>query len=108
MKGKPVVVSVTLMKPCIVSEFEKAADAIVVNYETQGQAVMDIIKGKFEPSGLLPMQMPASMETVEKQFEDVPRDMDCYQDSEGNKYDFGFGMNWKGVINDARVQKYAR
>jgi len=106
MKGKPVIVSITLIKPCVVSEFEQAADAIVVNYETQGQAIMDIIKGKVEPSGLLPMQMPANMETVEKQFEDVPRDMDCYKDSEGHVYDFGFGMNWKGVINDARVQKY--
>ena len=106
MKGKPVIVSITLIKPCVVSEFEQAADAIVVNYETQGQAIMDIIKGKVEPSGLLPMQMPANMETVEKQFEDVPRDMDCYKDSEGHVYDFGFGMNWKGVIEDARVQKY--
>lgn len=106
MKGKPVIVSITLVKPCIVSELEQASDAIVVNFETQGQAIMDIIKGKVEPSGLLPMQMPANMETVEKQFEDVPRDMDCYKDGEGHVYDFGFGMNWKGVINDTRVQKY--
>lgn len=29
-----------------------------------------------------------------------------YVDSEGHAYDFAFGMNWKGVINDERVQKY--
>ena len=44
---------------------------------------------------------------VEKQFEDVPHDMVPYKDAQGNIYNFGFGLNWKGVINDARTQKYA-
>lgn len=43
-------------------------------------------------------------ETVEQQHEDVPRDMVCYTDSEGNTYDFAFGLDWKGVIRDARVE----
>jgi beta-glucosidase len=46
------------------------------------------------------------MKTVEEQSEDVPRDMKCYFDSDGNNYDFGFGLNWKGVINDERAAKY--
>jgi beta-glucosidase len=52
--------------------------------------------------------MPADMKTVEEQFEDVPLDMNCYVDSEGNAYDFAFGLNWSGVINDERVRKYKR
>ena len=28
------------------------------------------------------------------------------RDSEGNVYDFAFGMNWRGVISDARTAKY--
>ena len=28
------------------------------------------------------------------------------KDSEGNKYDFGFGMNWKGVIKDTRTVQF--
>jgi len=51
--------------------------------------------------------MPADMLTVEKQFEDVPHIMDCYVDTEGHKYDFGYGLNWKGVIEDARKLKYS-
>ena len=70
------------------------------------QALLDIISGKAEPSALLPMQMPADMTTVEQQQEDVPRDMRCYQDADGNTYDFAFGLNWQGVIHDARVEKY--
>jgi beta-glucosidase len=32
--------------------------------------------------------------------------MVCYVDQDGHTYDFGFGMNWKGVIQDARTAKY--
>jgi beta-glucosidase len=32
--------------------------------------------------------------------------MICYKDANGHTYDFGFGMNWKGVIHDARTEKY--
>ena len=46
------------------------------------------------------------MKTVEEQLEDVPRDMDSYKDSEGNTYDFAFGLNWSGEINDSRVSNY--
>ena len=108
MKGKPVIVSINMSNPMVFSEFEKMADAIAVNFEVQDQAILDILTGKSEPSGLLPLQMPANMQTVEKQFEDVPHDMQCYKDAEGHVYDFGFGLNWKGVINDARVTKYKK
>ena len=50
--------------------------------------------------------VPANMKTVEEQKEDVPRDMSSYKDSEGNSYDFAFGLNWSGVIRDERVSKY--
>ena len=106
MGNKPVVVVLATGRPVVVSEFEGAADAIFVTFGAQNQAVLDLISGKNEPSGLLPMQMPANMMTVEQQNEDVPRDMVCYKDADGNTYDFAFGMNWSGVINDARVAAY--
>lgn len=106
MGDKPVILSVKCFKPAILAEVEPLVDAIVIDFETQAQAVLDIVSGKFEPSGLLPMQFPKNMETVEAQKEDIPRDMTPYIDSEGNSYDFAFGLNWKGVINDLRVQKY--
>jgi beta-glucosidase len=108
MKGKPVIVSVAMSKPMVFSEFEKDADAIIVNFDIQDQAILDILTGATEPSGLLPMQMPDDMKTVETQKEDVSYDMTCHVDSEGNKYDFGFGLNWNGVIKDARVEKYRK
>lgn len=106
MGSKPVVVIVNVFRPMVFSEFEPYADAILLRFNINEQPALDVLSGKYEPSGLLPLQMPASMETVERQQEDVPFDMDCHIDSEGNKYDFGFGLNWGGVIKDARTEKY--
>ena len=106
MGSKPVIVQVDANRPMVMSEFEGVADAILFGFSVQKQAILDILSGKAEPSGLLPMQLPADMQTVEEQLEDVTRDMRCHVDSEGNTYDFAFGMNWKGVINDARTEKY--
>lgn len=108
MKGKPVIVSLLMSNPAVVAEFEAEVDAIVANFGVQDQAIMDVLTGAYEPSGLLPMQMPANMRTVEEQCEDVAHDMECHVDSEGNVYDFAYGLNWSGVIEDARTEKYRK
>tara|TARA_R110000796_G_scaffold37722_4_gene95400 strand:- start:311441 stop:313801 length:2361 start_codon:yes stop_codon:yes gene_type:complete len=106
MGNKPVIVVINISKPMVFSEIEKSASSILIHMGVQDQALMDIIAGVNEPSALLPFQMPTDMKTVEEQFEDVPRDMSPYIDSEGNVYDFAFGLNWKGVISDERTNKY--
>lgn len=90
----------------VFAEIEKSANAILIHLGVQDQAIMDILTWAAKPCGLLPFQMPLDMKTVEEQFEDIPRDMKCYVDAEGNTYDFAFGLNGSGVINDKRVAKY--
>lgn len=106
MGDKPVVVVVETGRPFVLAEIEPSADAILLSFKVQHQALLDIVSGKVEPSALLPMQMPADMAAVEQQQEDVPCDLRCYRDADGNTYDFAFGLNWKGVIGDERVKKY--
>ena len=89
-------------------EVEPLSDAILIHFQVQDQALMDILTGVAEPSALLPMQMPVNMAVVESQFEDVPHDMEEYTDSEGNHYNFAFGLNWSGVIDDERVSRYRK
>lgn len=108
MGNKPVIVSVNVKNPMVFKEFEQAVDGIVAGFDVQDQAVLDILTGKAEPSGLLPIQMPADMKTVEEQFEDVPHDMEVHVDSEGNAYDFAYGLDWDGVIQDERTAKYKK
>ena len=108
MGEKPVIVFIKMMNPAIVSEFERASDAILADFSVQPEALMEIVSGKAEPSALLPFIMPKNMETVEKHNEDMPFDIEPYRDECGGSYDFAFGMNWSGVIKDERTRKYGR
>ena len=107
MGQKPVITIVSTGKP-FVPEFEPYSDAVLVSFGCQNQALLDLVSGAVEPSALLPMQLPADMKTVELQKEDLPFDMDCYVDADGNAYDFAYGLNWSGRIDDERVQKYGK
>jgi beta-glucosidase len=108
MNGKPVIVVLNLTNPTVVAELEPGATAILVSFGVQDQAILDILTGAVEPSGLLPFQMPADMQTVEEQFEDRPHDMRPYVDAAGHAYDFAYGLNWAGVIQDRRTATYGR
>ena len=108
MGDKPVIAAITLRNPMVLAELEPYTDAILVEYGVSADAVTDVLTGAFEPEGLLPIQMPADMDTVEEQCEDVAFDMRCYEDSEGHVYDFGFGLNYKGVIQDERTKRYVK
>ena len=103
--------------PMVFSEIEPYADVILMGwagdagpsgsgFEIAADSFARVITGAVEPTGLLQFQMPKDMDTVETQLEDVPRDMDCYVDAEGNTYDFCFGLNWAGVIDGERVKTY--
>ena len=104
--GLPVIVVMTITNPPVLGEVEPKADAILLNFESQQAAIFDLIVGftkygdkesdgeKIAPTAMLPMQLPKNMDEVEAQCEDVPRDMECYVDSEGNVYDFGFGLTY--------------
>jgi beta-glucosidase len=108
MEKKPLIVLMNVSNPTVVAEFEALADGICVHFGVQDQVLLEIISGSAEPSALLPLQLPNNMKTVELQQEDVPHDMNCHVDSEGNTYDFAFGMNWTGLITDDRTVKYMR
>lgn len=97
-KDIPVITALKAVNPVIPAEFEAKSDAIVVSFGTSDQAIYDVALGLHEPKGRLPIQFPADMNTVEKQFEDVPKDMTPYTDADGNAYDYGFGLNYTGPI----------
>ena len=109
-EGAKIILLVEATRPMVFSEIEPYVDVILFAWNMQGglqnAAWANIIKGEVEPTGLLNAQHPANMETVEASYEDVPRDLECYVDSEGNTYDFCFGLNWAGVIDDERTATY--
>ena len=108
MGGKPVIAVIRMHNPAVLSEMEPYADAVFCEFGVEKQVIFDLITGRSEPSGLLPVQLPRDMETVEEHFEDVPLDIIPYTDTCGNTYDFGYGLNWSGVIRDGRADKYRK
>ncbi len=77
----PVIVVLKMSNPTVVSDFEPSADAILVSFGVQDQVILDMLSGWATPSGLLPLQMPAGMRTVEEQAEDTPHDMRVHVDT---------------------------
>ncbi len=108
--GAKLILLIEATHPMCFHEIEPYADVILMNFKMEqsvnGVALANILTGQTEPSGLLPSQQPKDMSEVEASDEDVPRDMVPYTDSEGNKYDFAFGLNWSGPISDERTKTY--
>ncbi|MFT4022093.1 MAG: glycoside hydrolase family 3 N-terminal domain-containing protein [Acinetobacter sp.] len=89
---KEIIVVLRMKNPTILHEIEPYVSAILVEFGVQKTAIFEILTGQHVPQARLPFQLPANMQTVEQQNEDVAFDMQCYQDELGNYYDFGFGL----------------
>lgn len=96
----PMVVYLTISNPMCFYEFEDKANVILAGFSVSDQAALEVLTGAYEPKNLLSCQMPKNIETVEKQFEDVPFDIECHVDSENNAYDDAYSLDWNGVISD--------
>ena len=92
MGTKPVIVVMQLHNPAVVSEFEPQADGILAHFGVETKVLLEILSGEAEPTGRLPLLLPANMETVERHCEDVADDMEAYTDTCGNRYDYGYGL----------------
>ncbi len=106
--GRPVIAVVTLNHMAVPAEYEPFTDGILLTFGVENKALFSILSGETEPSGLLPALLPRDMKTVEEHCEDLPFDMACYVDEMGNAYDFGFGLNYHGTIEDERTKRYQK
>jgi len=86
---KPTVSIFTMNRPAVIPEINAASKALIVDFECQDEVLAELIFGEFGPTGKLPIEMPSSVEAVEKQLEDVPHD------SENPLYAFGFGLGYE-------------
>ncbi len=85
---KPTVTVLTINRPPVVPEIDKASKAMVGEFEIEDDIICEMIFGEFSPTGKLPIEIPSSMRAVENQFEDVP------YDSENPLYHYGHGLTY--------------
>jgi beta-glucosidase len=88
IQTKPTITVMNLERPAVFPEINAASKAVIGDFSSQDNIILDLIFGKFKPTGKLPFELPSSMIAVEKQKEDVP------YDSENPLYHFGFGLSF--------------
>lgn len=86
---KPTITVINLERPAVIPEISAKTKALIGDFSSQDDVILDLIFGKFSPSGKLPFELPSSMEAVLNQKEDVP------YDSKNPLYPFGFGLGYK-------------
>ena len=86
---KPTIAIFTMNRPAVIPEINAASKALIADFECQDAILAELIFGEFNPTGKLPVEIPSSVQAVEKQLEDVP------YDSENPLYDFGFGLSYE-------------
>ncbi|MBN2181518.1 MAG: glycoside hydrolase family 3 C-terminal domain-containing protein [Sedimentisphaerales bacterium] len=88
MKAKPTIVCIYIERAAVIPEIAEHAAALLATFGSSDAAVLDVLFGKFRPTGKLPIELPRSMEAVKNQKEDVP----C--DSQNPLFEFGYGLTY--------------
>ena len=94
----PTILIIDFSNPWIINEIEPGAAAVLGTFGVKGEALLDVIYGRFSPTGKLPLTIPKDQEAVRKNASDVPgyaENFDyVYTDKDGKAYTFGFGLSY--------------
>jgi beta-glucosidase len=74
---KPTVLVINFTNPWVIDEIynnntKDRFTGVLASFGTTTDAVLDVVTGKFNPSGKMPFTTPISEEVVSKQLSDVP------------------------------------
>ncbi|WHY01699.1 glycoside hydrolase family 3 N-terminal domain-containing protein [Neobacillus sp. DY30] len=99
-KTVPTITAINFISPWLINQIEPNAAAVIATYGTKPEAIIDVIRGEFNPSGKLPFAIPANVDAVEKEVGDVPSFAEeeyadySYVSKSGDKYEYGFGISY--------------
>jgi len=74
LKSKKTITVITVDRPPVIPQIAKESAALIVDFNCEENLILDLIYGKFSPSGKLPIEFPSSMDAVLTQKEDLPYD----------------------------------
>lgn len=86
LEKKPSIVVFNLERAAVIPEVSQSAKGLIVEFGISNEAIAATLFGEARPQGRLPIELPSSMEAVEKQKEDVP------YDSQNPLYRYGSGF----------------
>ncbi|MFJ5760565.1 glycoside hydrolase family 3 N-terminal domain-containing protein [Neobacillus sp. NPDC093182] len=95
----PTALVINMNNPWVIDEVEPGAAAVVATYNVKGEALLDVLRGRYNPTGKLPITVPANQEAVDKNASDVPGYAESYDytytNEVGEDYTFGFGLSYE-------------
>lgn len=97
-KTVPTITVIDFSSPWLIQEIEPHAAAVIGTFGVKTEALVDVIRGEFNPTGKLPLTIPANGEAVVNDIMDVPGYDEgpsyVYQAKSGDKYGYGFGLTY--------------
>jgi len=73
IESKPTIVAINYTNPWVIEEIDKGKTRrIIATFGTTQEALLDIVSGKFKPTGKMPFTTPKNMQVVEANKSDVP------------------------------------
>jgi len=93
----PTVLAVNLATAWVMDNVEPKAAAVIGTYDVTAQALIDLIRGRYQPSGKLVMSIPANQSAIDNSVVDLPGYLEApsysYKNAAGDTYIFGFGKS---------------
>ena len=96
--AKPTVLVINFINPWVINEVEPGAAAVLATFDVKAEALLDVVRGRFKPTGKLPLTIPADQAAVDRNAPDVPGYAETfdyvYNNRVNDKYVFGFGLTY--------------
>ncbi|WML26447.1 glycoside hydrolase family 3 N-terminal domain-containing protein [Neobacillus sp. OS1-33] len=98
-KKVPTITAINFTNPWLIDQIEPNAAAVISTFGVKAEAIVDVIRGKFKPTGKLPFTIPANKEAVDNEVGDIPGYVEdpsyVYKNKNGDSYGFDFGLTYK-------------
>lgn len=85
----PTILIVHLDRPAVLAGLAEPCSAVVGTFGAAPEAMLDLLFGRFSPTGKLPFELPSSMDAVGRTLTDVPND------SDEPLYPYGHGLTFE-------------
>ena len=96
--AKPTVLVINMINPWVINEVEPGAAAVLATFDTKAEALLDVVRGRYNPARKLPITIPANQAAVDRNAPDVPGYAEAfdyaYKNGANDKYLFGFGLSY--------------
>ncbi|WP_051633673.1 glycoside hydrolase family 3 protein [Bacillus sp. UNC41MFS5] len=98
-KKVPTITAINMTNPWLIDQIEPNAAAVISTFGVKTEAIVDVIRGKFNPTGKLPFTIPANKDAVDNEVGDIPGYVEApsytYKNKNGDTYGFDFGLSYK-------------